>query len=113
MRPPRTDCNASAAGCPTPHSLAPPPAPCAAQVRLYDVLFKSESPDALGDAWLADLNQDSLQVVQGAMVTPHLAQAKVRGPGGAGREGIVGWVWAASAAARCYGCKGLCQGAPG
>ncbi|WIA16884.1 hypothetical protein OEZ85_013812 [Tetradesmus obliquus] len=42
-------------------------------VRLYDVLFKSEAPDALGDAWLEDLNPDSLQVVQGAMVNPHLA----------------------------------------
>lgn len=48
------------------------------QVRLYDVLFKSESPDALGDSWLDDLNPDSLEVVQGAMVNPHLAaNAKV------------------------------------
>jgi hypothetical protein len=48
-----------------------------AQVRLYDVLFKSESPDALGDAWLTDLNTDSLEVVGGALVNPDLAQAKV------------------------------------
>jgi hypothetical protein len=42
-------------------------------VRLYDVLFKSEAPDALGDTWLEDLNTASLEVVQGAMVNPHLA----------------------------------------
>jgi hypothetical protein len=48
------------------------------QVRLYDVLFKSEAPDALGDSWLEDLNKESLEVVQGAFVHPHLAQtAKV------------------------------------
>jgi hypothetical protein len=49
------------------------------QVRLYDVLFKSESPDALGDEWLGDLNPDSLQIIKGARIPPHLAQtAKVR-----------------------------------
>lgn len=48
------------------------------QVRLYDVLFKSEAPDALGDEWLSDLNPDSLQMVQGAFINAELAQAKVR-----------------------------------
>lgn len=49
------------------------------QVRLYDVLFKSEAPDSLGDEWLSDLNPDSLQVVKGALIPPHLAAtAKVR-----------------------------------
>jgi hypothetical protein len=43
------------------------------QVRLYDVLFKSEAPDALGDSWLEDINAASLEVVTGAMVNPHLA----------------------------------------
>lgn len=52
---------------------APGQDPERAEVRLYDVLFKSEAPDALGDSWLEDLNPDSLQVVQGAMVNPHLA----------------------------------------
>lgn len=48
------------------------------QVRLYEVLFKSESPDALGDEWLTDLNPDSLQIINGAFIPPHLAQtAKV------------------------------------
>lgn len=48
------------------------------QVRLYEVLFKSESPDALGDEWLTDLNPDSLQIIKGAFIPPHLAQtAKV------------------------------------
>jgi hypothetical protein len=45
----------------------------ALQVRLYDVLFKSEAPDALGDSWLEDINAASLEIVQGAMVNPHLA----------------------------------------
>jgi glutaminyl-tRNA synthetase len=49
------------------------------QVRLYDVLFKSESPEALGDEWLGDLNPDSLQIIKGARIPPYLAQtAKVR-----------------------------------
>ena len=45
------------------------------------MLFKSESPEALGDAWLEDINPDSLQVVQGAFINPELAGAKVRGRG--------------------------------
>lgn len=48
------------------------------QVRLYDVLFKSEAPETLGDEWLGDINPDSLQIVKGAFIPPHLAQtAKV------------------------------------
>jgi hypothetical protein len=42
------------------------------------VLFKSESPESLGDAWLEDINPDSLQVVEGAYINPELAGAKVR-----------------------------------
>jgi hypothetical protein len=43
------------------------------------VLFKSEAPDSLGDEWLTDLNPDSLQIIKGALIPPHLAQtAKVR-----------------------------------
>ncbi|KAF6264766.1 tRNA synthetases class I, catalytic domain-containing protein [Scenedesmus sp. NREL 46B-D3] len=52
---------------------APGRDPERAEVRLYDVLFKSEAPDALGDAWLDDISAASLEVVQGAMVNPHLA----------------------------------------
>lgn len=44
-------------------------------MRLYDVLFNSEAPEALGDEWLGDLNADSLQVVKGAYVTAELAAA--------------------------------------
>eukprot|EP00878_Enallax_costatus_P027531 GHUV01029655.1.p1 GENE.GHUV01029655.1~~GHUV01029655.1.p1 ORF type:complete len:535 (+),score=80.18 GHUV01029655.1:1463-3067(+) len=58
---------------------APGQDPERAEVRLYDVLFKSEAPDALGDAWLDDINKESLEIVQGAMINPHLAaNAKVR-----------------------------------
>ncbi|KAF8065733.1 Glutamine--tRNA ligase [Scenedesmus sp. PABB004] len=45
------------------------------EVRLYDVLFRSEAPDALGESWLDDLNPGSLEVLSGAMVNPHLAAA--------------------------------------
>jgi hypothetical protein len=51
------------------------------QVRLYDVLFNSESPESLGDEWLSDTNPGSLQVLQGAFITPELAAAKVGGGG--------------------------------
>lgn len=45
---------------------------------MYEVLFKSESPDALGDEWLTDLNPESLQIIKGAFIPPHLAEtAKV------------------------------------
>jgi hypothetical protein len=36
------------------------------QVRLYDVLFKSKAPDALGDSWLEDIspsNQNFMRVL--------------------------------------------------
>jgi glutaminyl-tRNA synthetase len=46
-----------------------------AEVRLYDRLFRSESPGAAGD-FLSDLNPDSLEVVSAARVEPSLAEAK-------------------------------------
>jgi hypothetical protein len=46
-------------------------------VRLYEVLFNNESPESLGDDWLGDINKASLQVLQGAYITPELAGAKV------------------------------------
>ncbi|KAL6754205.1 hypothetical protein V8C86DRAFT_3101364 [Haematococcus lacustris] len=63
------------------------------EVRLYDVLFKSEEPgmvyerDAEGhvvartkledpNAWLADLNPESLQTLTGCYGCPRLAQLK-------------------------------------
>jgi glutaminyl-tRNA synthetase len=39
-------------------------------------LFQSEEPGALED-WLADLNPNSLQVVQGAFVDPSLRDAPI------------------------------------
>lgn len=44
------------------------------EVRVYDRLFKSESP-AEGEDWLADLNPDSLAIVR-AKAEPSLAQAQ-------------------------------------
>jgi glutaminyl-tRNA synthetase len=47
-----------------------------AEVRLYDRLFKTESPGAAeGSDFLADINPESLTVVPGARVEPALANA--------------------------------------
>lgn len=43
------------------------------QARLYDVLFTSPNPGGL-DNWLEDLNPNSLEVVNGAMASPALAE---------------------------------------
>ncbi len=45
-----------------------------AEIRLYDRLFVSESPEAAGD-FLGDLNPDSLEVVAGCKLEPALAAA--------------------------------------
>jgi glutaminyl-tRNA synthetase len=48
------------------------------EVRLYDHLFASADPDegtGEGRDWLANLNPASLEVVQGAMAEPSLADA--------------------------------------
>lgn len=47
-----------------------------AEVRLYDTLFLSEDPEAEGD-FLADINPDSLVVLEGCLVEPALARAQV------------------------------------
>jgi glutaminyl-tRNA synthetase len=46
-----------------------------AEVRLYNPLFKSETPNAANFA--ADLNPHSLEVVEGAMIEPGLAASNV------------------------------------
>jgi glutaminyl-tRNA synthetase len=50
----------------------------AAEVRLYASLFTKENPDevAEGQDFTANLNPDSLQVLQGCVTEPSLAQAK-------------------------------------
>ncbi len=49
-----------------------------AEARLYDRLFKTETPGAAEDSdFLADINPESLTVVPGALVEPALADAKV------------------------------------
>jgi glutaminyl-tRNA synthetase len=45
-----------------------------AEIRLYDHLFAREDPGAEGD-FLADLNPASLDVLEGCMVEPALADA--------------------------------------
>lgn len=47
-----------------------------AEVRIYDKLFKSQSPGELDD-WLEDLNPTSLEVVKGALVVPAVGAAAV------------------------------------
>ncbi|GFR51525.1 hypothetical protein Agub_g13941 [Astrephomene gubernaculifera] len=55
---------------------APGQEPPTFEARLYDTLFKSEDPGAL-EAWLEDLNPDSLLKLSGCVMTPRLAAAKV------------------------------------
>lgn len=45
------------------------------QARIYDTLFKSEDPNVHED-WLADINPESLVVLQGCYANPNLARAK-------------------------------------
>ncbi len=47
-----------------------------AEVRLYDRLFKAEHPGDEGDDFLADLNPESCEIVQGARVEPALASVR-------------------------------------
>jgi glutaminyl-tRNA synthetase len=46
-----------------------------AQVRLYDRLFTDENPEGDGEGYLAKLNPGSLEVIDGAIVEPSLAEA--------------------------------------
>ena len=50
-----------------------------AEVRLYDHLFRTEDPEVIapGEDTFANLNPDSLEVVQGAQLEPSLASARV------------------------------------
>ena len=45
------------------------------QARIYDYLFRSEDPGS-AEAWLEDMNSDSLESVTSMYITPALAQAK-------------------------------------
>ncbi len=46
-----------------------------AEVRLYERLFKDESPDTNPEGFLASLNEHSLEVLRDAVVEPALAEA--------------------------------------
>lgn len=64
--------------------VAPPPL----EARLYDVLFRSEDPNALSAAdWLGDLNPDSERVVAGGVAGPGLAGAPAGATFQARRDG--------------------------
>ena len=52
------------------------PASISAEVRLYDRLFRDPRPEDAGGDFIANLNPDSLQVVEGARVEPSLAAAE-------------------------------------
>ncbi len=47
-----------------------------AELRLYDRLFKSEHPGEEGDDLLANVNEQALEVVQGARLEPALATSR-------------------------------------
>jgi glutaminyl-tRNA synthetase len=47
------------------------------EVRLYDRLFRTETPGQDGGDWKNDLNPDALQIVPAALVEPSLASAVV------------------------------------
>lgn len=50
--------------------------PLTFEARLYEMLFKSEEPDAQ-DNWLEDMNPASLQIVKGGFASPTLAGVQV------------------------------------
>jgi glutaminyl-tRNA synthetase len=50
--------------------------PPAVEVRLYEPLFKSRDPAALGDTWFDDINENALVVKPRAFVDPTLVDAK-------------------------------------
>ena len=56
---------------------SPGVAPFAFEARLYGPLFKSPSPGALGDAWMADVDPASEAVASGAVGSAPLATAPV------------------------------------
>ena len=51
--------------------------PAKFEARLYEPLFKSPNPAELGDAWLDDLNPESLTATTQALAPPRLANARV------------------------------------
>ena len=58
-------------------ALSPGNEPATFEARLYEPLFKSHNPSDLGDAWLEDLNPESLTVIPNALAPTRLANARV------------------------------------
>ena len=50
--------------------------PVKAEARLYDYLFNAEDVAEVGDDWLADMNQNSLEIVEGALLGPTFRDAQ-------------------------------------
>ena len=51
--------------------------PPTAEARIYGFLFKSEDPNVHGDAWLEDMDPESLEVVRGVLLSPAFEGAQV------------------------------------
>ncbi len=61
----------------------------AAEVRLYDRLFKTERPGEEGNDFLADLNPKACEVVRGALLEPALGELRGGGPNAARTRGLL------------------------
>ncbi|TID22521.1 hypothetical protein CANINC_003296 [Pichia inconspicua] len=51
-----------------------------AEVRIYNQLFKSENPSAHPNGFLADINENSEDVVTGALIEPAILDIKAKSP---------------------------------
>ena len=47
------------------------------QIRIFSDLFKSVNPQANPDGWLADVNRDSLRIIEEALCDSRLLEAQV------------------------------------
>jgi glutaminyl-tRNA synthetase len=56
---------------------APGVAPPRLEARLYDLLFKSEDPNAIQGDWLADMNPESEAVIKGGFAGPGIVDAPI------------------------------------
>ncbi|KAG0680883.1 hypothetical protein C6P40_005126 [Pichia californica] len=50
------------------------------EVRIYNQLFKSENPSSHPDGFLADINEDSEEVIKGAMIEPSFLDIQNKSP---------------------------------
>lgn len=50
------------------------------EVRIYNQLFKSENPSSHPDGFLADINEDSEEVIKGSIIEPSFLDIKAKSP---------------------------------